>query len=88
MLLARDEVSLGRLLALEIVADTDPDSIDAGALADIRSALLEEDWSTAVSVWIEATGIRVDVHPDESVVDEFSPEAAAFDIRLSRVFAS
>ena len=87
VLLARDETTLSRVLAREVVCEEDPDSLDAGALDEIRAALLAEDWASAVAGWIEATGIRIDVHPDEPVVGEVSAEEAAFDIRLSRLFS-
>ncbi len=85
---ASDEISLSRLLATEIVCEADPDRLDEGDLAVIRNALLDEDWSTAVATWIEVTGVRVDVHPDEPVVhhQDLTLDAAAFDIRLSRLF--
>ena len=87
---ASDEVSLGRLLATEVVCEADPDRLDQGDLSIIRTALLDEDWSTAVATWIEATGVRVDVHPDEPVIhhQDLTSDAAAFDIRLSRLFES
>lgn len=88
ILVASDELSLSRLLAVEIVSEEDPVSLDEGALATIRAALLEEDWSAAVAAWIEATGVRVDVHPDEPVVhdQDLAASDALFDIRLSRLF--
>lgn len=90
VLVAADEQVLSRLIALEIVCEEDPASLEPGALADIRAALLEEDWAAAVRAWIEATGVRVDVHPDEPVMrgSEFTAGEASFDIRLSRLFES
>lgn len=90
VLVAADEHALSRVIAVEIVCEEDPTAIDAGALSEIRSALLAEDWGSAVAAWIEATGVRVDVHPDEPVVGAagMSAERAAFDIRLSRLLRS
>jgi hypothetical protein len=85
---ASDEMSLSRLLAVEVVCEADPDRLDGGDLSVIRSALMEEDWASAVAAWIEATGVRVDVHPDEPVThhQDLTSDDAAFDIRLSRLF--
>jgi len=87
VLLATDEHVLSRMIAVEIVCEEDPSAIDAGALEEIREALLADDWAAAVAGWIEATGVRVDVYPDEPVVatESMSADRAAFDIRLSRL---
>lgn len=88
ILVAADEVALSRRLAVEIVCEEDPGSLDPGAGEEIRTALLAEEWATAVAAWIEATGVRVDVHPDEPVVHDhdLTSADAVFDIRLSRLF--
>jgi hypothetical protein len=90
ILVASDELALSRRVAVEIVCEEDPAALARGALDGIRAALLAEDWSAAVAAWIEATGVRVDVHPDEPVVHDQDMTAAdaAFDIRLSRLFES
>jgi hypothetical protein len=90
VLIASDESALSRAVALQIVCEADPYGLPIGSVERIRDALLEEDWASAVAVWIEVTGVRVDVHPDEPVLHphDFGPEGVAFDIRLSRLFES
>lgn len=83
-----DEV-LGRLLALQVVAQTDPAELkEAGSLEEIRSALLEERWADAVSGWIDSTGMVVDAYPDEMLWTDarVDAEAASFEIRLAPIF--
>lgn len=64
--LADSDGTLGRLLALRVVAKTDPSLLRGSGLLDaIRSALLEEQWGDALSMWMSATGEVVDAYPDE-----------------------
>lgn len=88
VLIAADETALSRALALQIVCEEEPSRFEEGALGEVRRALLEEDWAAAVACWIEATSVRVDVHPDEPVLHsrQLTADAAAFDMRLSRLF--
>jgi hypothetical protein len=86
--LAADDIVLSRVLALFVVAPTDPRSLSVGALADIREALLDERWADAVVRWIDATGEPVDGYPDERVwtADSLDLERASMEIRVSRIF--
>jgi hypothetical protein len=86
--LATDEAVLSRVLALKVVAQTDPLDLSAGSLERIREALLEERWADAVVEWIQATGDAVDAYPDEDVWSEsrLDSEVAALEIRLARIF--
>ncbi len=53
---------LQRLLALEVVARSVPDDLDAKARDRMRKALLDERWADAVVEWIDTTGIAIDVY--------------------------
>jgi hypothetical protein len=88
VVLAENEYVLARALALEVVATTDPTTIDGGFLERIRAALLEEDWATAVGEWISATGYAVDGYPDEPVWTErdLDEDTAPMEIRMARIF--
>ena len=86
--LATDEAVLSRVIALKVVAHTDPADLSGGSLERIRNALLEEQWAEAVGEWIQATGEAVDGYPDEDVWSEsrLDSEVAALEIRLARIF--
>jgi hypothetical protein len=89
---AADDVdTLQRVLALQVVAAT-PKALVPPAHRDvIRAALLDEQWGTAVSRWIEVTGTAVDVYDGGLEVwtaDRFSePELAGLELRLQPLFA-
>jgi hypothetical protein len=86
--LASDEDVLSRLVALRVVARSDPSDLPYGAVERIREALLEERWGDAVAEWIGATGEPVDGYPDEDVWSEaqLDAETASLEIRLARIF--
>lgn len=80
---------ISRLIALKVVAAADPAEFEPHQLERVRSYLLHENWSAALLMWIEATGIEIDVY------DEFVPiwtetrldrELASLEIRTSRLF--
>ncbi len=64
--LADDIDVLHRVLALEVVARTEPALLD-GQAAEIRTSLLDERWGDAVVGWIRATGTGIDVYTNNSV---------------------
>ncbi len=86
--LATDEHVLSRLVALRVVARTEPEHLSIGSLERIRNALLEERWADAVVEWIQASGEAVDAYPDEEVWSEsrLDAEVASLEIRLARIF--
>ncbi|MGY9075267.1 MAG: hypothetical protein ACKVHU_20215 [Acidimicrobiales bacterium] len=60
--LADDVEVLQRVLAVDLVARTDPAALVPEDLATIRSALLEERWADAVVAWMSLIGVEVDVY--------------------------
>lgn len=86
--LAENAAVISRLIALKVVAATDP-SVFGDAIPAVRAHLLHQRWPDAVLAWIEATGTTIDVY------DEFVPvwtdrslddELASMAIRTSRLF--
>jgi len=67
--LADDIDLLHRVLALEVVARSDPELLGLWA-EPIRQALLEERWGDATVAWIRATGTGIDVHDGKSVYND------------------
>jgi hypothetical protein len=60
--LADDVEVLARVLALELVARSDPAKLPAGRAETLRSALLDERWADALVEWMSITGMTVDVY--------------------------
>ncbi len=81
---------ISRLLARELVANASPSTFASpSALAAARSALLEERWADAVLLWISATGLAVDVYPEEVHVwseSDLDAEQAVFEVRMAQIF--
>jgi len=86
--LATTDAVLGRLLALRVVAGTDPGDLGGDATREIREALVEERWADAVATWMAATGEVVDGYPEEEIVTEAMLDAdrASMEIRLAPIF--
>jgi hypothetical protein len=88
-LLAENDAVMGRLLALRLVARSRAADLErSGMLEDIRSALLEERWGDAVTMWMQATAEVVDVYPDEEIVtdERLDQDTASMEIRLASIF--
>jgi len=88
VLLASNADVLSRLVALKIVAQTDPRELAGSALTEIRDALLDGRWADAVVGWIEAGNQPIDAYPDEDVWTEarLDEEMASLEIRMQRIF--
>ena len=89
--LARDADVLSRVLALNLVAQTRAQDVTSPArLIQMREALLEERWADALLLWIEETGVAVDVY-DESPrawgEADLDLEKASLEIRVAPLFA-
>lgn len=89
LIIATNDEVLSRALVTQVIAQEDPRSFNAKDLDAIRAALLEERWSDAVAIWIDTTSASVDVYPDEEVLTDkdLSVDAAAFSMRLGRIFS-
>ena len=86
--LADDIEVLHRVLALEVVARTDP-ALLAPQAASIREALLEERWGDATVEWIRATGTGIDVYDTKSVYsdDDLPADMIGAQLQFTRLFA-
>lgn len=86
---ADSDAVLSRLLAIELVARSRPESFNSETqLQTIRIALLDSRWGEAVALWMEATGEIVDTHPDEVVrtAKGLDSTGAALEISLAPIF--
>jgi hypothetical protein len=88
--LAQDADVLTRVIVLEVIARTRPSDLrDPSRAAVIRSALLEEEWPTALAEWIEQTGTVVDAYPDERIWtdNDLDDERLAMELRVAPLFS-
>ncbi len=89
VLLAENAAVMSRLVALRVVANSDPATFAFNELVEVRRALLEERWADAVLIWMETTDTFIDVYEEyvpvwaEADLDE---QIAAMEIRVSRIF--
>lgn len=89
VVVADSTATLDRVLALELVAQTEPAEIqDPVALDAIRTALLDEQWGTALAEWIGVMDEPVDVWTDRvmwthEMIDE---ELLGFEFQFAPVF--
>ena len=86
--MADDIDLLHRVLALEVVARTDPELL--GTAGDgIRAALLEERWGDATVAWIRGTGTGIDVYDGKSVYsdDDLPADMIGAQLQFTRLFA-
>ncbi|MGH2700083.1 MAG: hypothetical protein ACRDJL_12935 [Actinomycetota bacterium] len=91
ILLAESSLLMDRVLALQIVAQLPASAVESRArLNEMRSALLEERWADAVVLWIEETGLAVDVYTESPKIwteEELDSEQASLEIRVAPLFA-
>ena len=87
--IAENAEVLSRVIALQIIARTPPQDIDAHALDALREALLQERWGDALALWIQHGGDAVDVYDDVEVwTDEaLDEDHASLEIRMAPLFA-
>ncbi len=85
--LADDIEVLHRVLALEVVARTDPALLGVAA-GEIRDALLEERWGDAVVAWIRTVGTGIDVYDGKSVytADDLPADLIGAQLQFTRLF--
>lgn len=90
VLLAESAAAMARLLAIRVVAASDPRSFERGTLDSLRTALLQERWADAVVIWMETFETDIDIYDQfvpvwtEAEMDE---HYASMEIRVSRLFA-
>ena len=85
--LADDIDVLHRVLALEVVARTDP-ALLGEAAPSIRDALLEERWGDAVVAWIRSVGTGIDVYDGKSIytADDLPADLIGAQLQFTRLF--
>jgi len=89
--LAEDANVLSRVLALRLVAQLAPTEVsNAGRLKDMQDALLDERWGAALVLYMEETGVTIDVYdeaPEVWTEARLDADQASMEIRMSPLFA-
>lgn len=89
VLLAENAAVMARLLALRVVAASDPHTFAPDTLQQLRAALLEERWADAVVLWMETFDADIDIYDGYVPVwteADLEEEFASMEIRVSRIF--
>jgi hypothetical protein len=87
--LAENAQVISRLIALKVVAASDPSTFMPHLVDAVREHLLHERWADAVVMWMEASDTLIDVYEEhvpiwtERTLDR---EVASMAIRTSRLF--
>lgn len=87
--IAENAAVISRLIALKVVASADPRQFAPHQLDLMRNHLLHEHWANAVVMWIESTGIEIDVYEEFVPIwteEDLDSELASLEIRTSRLF--
>lgn len=83
---AEDLETLNWVLALKVVAATRGGELSPGIRDQLRAALLGERWGEAVELWIEASGIPVDVYPSMELYVPSDIELAPMRMQFMSLF--
>ena len=87
--LAENAQVISRLIALKVVAASDPSVFKPHLIDTVREHLLHERWADAVVMWIEATDTFIDVYEEYVPIwteDTLDSEFASMEIRTSKLF--
>jgi hypothetical protein len=88
--IAQDSEVLTRVVILQLVAQLRPDQVSHDQVERIRSALRGQDWQEAIIAWMDATGRRLNLFPDEPVwtASALDEDQLRLDLPLMPIFAS
>jgi len=87
--LAENAQVISRLIALKVVAASDPATFKPHLVETVQEHLLHERWADAVLMWMEATDTLIDVYEEYVPVwteDRLDSEVASMAIRTSKLF--
>lgn len=90
LFLAENAQVISRLIALKVVAASEPSTFGSFRLEQVRRALLEQRWADAVVAWMDATNTDIDVYEEFVPVwteHDLDADLASFEIRMARLFA-
>ena len=88
--LAEDVEVLHRVLAMELVARTDPSELSRAGVETLRQALLDERWGDAVQTWMGLRDVGIDVYTYLHVYSEqdVPSDLVGAQLQFTRLFRS
>ncbi len=88
--LAEDVEILHRVLAMELVARTDPSELSGSGTETLRQDLLDERWGDAVQTWMGLRDVGIDVYTYLHVYSEedVPAELVGAQLQFTRLFRS
>lgn len=86
VIVAEDLETLHRRLALELVARTDPARLGPDLAEVIRQHLLDEQWGSAVELWMGVWGETLDVYPSWDLHRAADAEMASAELQFTPLF--
>jgi hypothetical protein len=84
--IAEDMDTMNWVLALKLVATSDPAVLGPDLTALLRDALLEERWADAVVLWMEEMDLEVDIYPSEDLFTERDVAFAPTELQFTPLF--
>ncbi len=88
--LATDVEVLHRVLAMELVARTDPGELSVAGVETLRQDLLDERWGDAVQTWMGLRDVGIDVYTYLHVYSErdVPSDLVGAQLQFTRLFRS
>lgn len=83
---ADDVDTLHWVLALHLVAATDPRALSSEDVVALRASLLDERWSDAVLLWMSATSTVVDVYPSHDLYEADDVDLGPAELQFRPLF--
>lgn len=84
-IVAKSVPVLERLLAIRIAGSLKPEDVETEVLEKLKRALIDEQFGEAVKLWIDVTGVVVDVYPDEELCEGTPIDGERFLLELQRL---
>lgn len=87
--LAENAQVISRLIALKVVAGSNPSTFKPHLVEAVKEHLLHERWADAVLIWMEANDTLIDVYEEHVPIwteDRLDSEVASMAIRTSKLF--
>lgn len=82
---ADDQETLNWVLALKLIAQTDPAQLPTDLRDALREAVRDERWGDAVQLWMGSRGV-VDVYPSFDLYGSTDVELGAQELQFSPLF--
>ena len=85
---AEDIDTLNRVIALRVIARTDPADVPSEARERIRRALLDEQWGEALEIWLDYWPDGIDVYGTHELFLARDVELVGEELQFAPLFRS